>query len=142
MNNECVFCRIIKGEIKPHKLFEDEKTLAFLDANPLAKGHTLLIPKQHISKLEKLNENFANALFSTLYKLVEPIQKGVEAPASTIAINNGEQSGQDVPHVHVHIVPRFEGDKGGSLHSIMGQIRPRINQYEMKEIAESIRSLL
>ncbi|MCW4030988.1 MAG: HIT domain-containing protein, partial [Candidatus Bathyarchaeota archaeon] len=57
MSSNCLFCKIVKGEINPHKVFEDEQTLAFLDANPLAKGHTLIIPKIHVSKLEKLDMN-------------------------------------------------------------------------------------
>jgi histidine triad (HIT) family protein len=140
MSSSCVFCRIVKGEIKPHTVFEDEKTLAFLDANPLAKGHTVIIPKSHVSKLEKLDENTAEAFFRTIHKMIAPIQKAVGAQATTIAINNGKESGQEIPHVHAHIVPRFKGDKGGSIHSIMGR-RPRISQEEMQKIAEIIREL-
>jgi histidine triad (HIT) family protein len=138
MSSNCVFCKIVKGEIKPHTVFEDKKTLAFLDANPLAKGHTVIIPKIHVSKLEKLDGNTAEAFFCTIHKLITPIQNAVGAQATTIAINNGKESGQEIPHVHAHIVPRFKGDKGGSIHSIMGR-RPRISQEEMQKIAENIR---
>ncbi len=140
MSSNCVFCKIVKGDIKPHTVFEDEKTLAFLDANPLAKGHTVVIPKTHVSKLEKLDEDTAEAFFCTIHKMIAPIQESVGAQATTIAINNGKESGQEIPHVHAHIVPRFKDDKGGSLHSIMGS-RPRISQEEMRKIAENIRIL-
>jgi histidine triad (HIT) family protein len=139
MSSNCVFCKIVKGDIKPHKVFEDKQTLAFLDANPLAKGHTLIIPKIHVSKLEKLDTNTAEAFFRTIHKLVAPIQKAVGAPATTITINNGKESGQEIPHVHAHIVPRFKCNKGGSIHSMMGH-RPRISQEEMRKIAEKIRN--
>lgn len=140
MSSNCVFCKIIKGDIKPHTVFEDEKTLAFLDANPLAKGHILIVPKIHVSKLEKLDGNTAEAFFRTIYKLIAPIQESVGAQATNIAINNGKESGQEIPHVHAHIIPRFKGDKGGSVHSIVKH-RPRISQEEMQKIAESIRDL-
>ena len=138
MSSNCVFCKIVKGDIKPQKVFEDEQTLAFLDANPLAKGHTVIIPKIHVSKLENLDDEAAEALFRTIHKLITPIQKAVGTQATTIGINNGKESGQEIPHVHVHVVPRFKGDKGGSIHSIMGR-RPRISQMEMQKIAENIR---
>jgi histidine triad (HIT) family protein len=141
MSDSCVFCKIVKGDIKPHTVFENEKTLAFLDANPLTKGHTVIIPKIHVSKLEKLDEDTAEAFFLTIHKLVAPIQNAVGAQATTIGINNGKESGQDIPHVHAHIVPRFKGDKGGSVHSII-RCRPRISQKEMQKIAENIRNLI
>jgi histidine triad (HIT) family protein len=141
MSSNCVFCKIVKGEIKPHTVFEDEKTLAFLDANPLAKGHTVIIPKTHVSKLEKLDENTTEAFFRTIHKMIAPIQEAVGAQATTIGINNGKESGQEIPHVHAHIVPRFKGDKGGSVHSIMGR-RPKISQEEMQKIAENIRDIV
>jgi len=140
MSSNCVFCKIVKGDIKPHTVFEDEKTLAFLDANPLARGHTLIIPKIHVSKLENLDKEAAEAFFRTIHKLIAPIQKAVGAQATTIAVNNGKESGQEIPHVHAHIIPRFKGDNVGSVHSIMTR-RPRISQEEMQKIAESIRAL-
>jgi histidine triad (HIT) family protein len=141
MSNNCVFCKIVKGDIKPHIIFEDEKTIAFLDAYPLAKGHTLIVPKIHVSKLEQLDEKIVEAFFRTIHKLIEPIQESVDAQATTIGINNGKESGQDIPHVHAHIIPRFEGDNGGSLHSIMRH-RPRISQEKILEIARKIRILI
>jgi histidine triad (HIT) family protein len=140
MSSICIFCKIVKSDIKPHTVYEDEKTLAFLDANPLAKGHTLVIPKIHVSKLENLDEEAAEAFFRTIHKLIAPIQKAVGAQATTIAVNNGKESGQEIPHVHAHIIPRFKGDKVGSIHSMMGR-KPRISQEEMQKIAESIRAL-
>jgi len=137
MSRECVFCRIVRGEIPSHKVYEDENTLAFLDIHPSTPGHTLIIPKAHIAKVEDLPKGDAEALFGTLHKIVCGIQEAVEAPASTIGINNGRESGQEVPHVHIHVIPRSRGDKGGIIQGIARSHRPDNN--EMLEIAGKIR---
>lgn len=138
---DCVFCRIAGDQAFAHKVFEDDRTLAFLDAHPLSKGHTLIIPKVHVARLQDLELEDAKALFQTLYKLVGKVQEAVEAPASTLAINNGSESGQEVPHVHLHVIPRFRNDGGGPIHAIMRE-RPRLDADEMTRIARRIRSLL
>jgi histidine triad (HIT) family protein len=138
MSGECVFCRIIRGEIPSHKVYEDERTLAFLDVNPSTPGHTLVIPKAHIARVEDLPEEDAEALFMALHKIVGRIQEAVGAPASTIGVNNGRESGQEVPHVHIHIIPRSRGDRGGI---IQGIARPQrfISREGLGEIADKIR---
>ena len=141
MQGHCVFCRIIKGETSAHIVHENEKTLAFLDINPSAPGHTLIIPKVHLPKVEYLNAEYAEALFRTLYRLIEPIQKAVKAPSSTIGINNGPESGQEIPHGHIHVIPRFDGDRGGIIQGITREKR-RTDSSEMGLIAESIRRLV
>jgi len=132
-----VFCRIVRGEIPSHKVYEDANTLAFLDIHPSTLGHTLIIPKAHIAKVEDLPEEDAEALFGTLHKIVGGIQKAVDAPASTIGINNGRESGQEVPHVHIHVIPRSKGDRGGIIQGITRSRRP--DNDEMIEIAKKIR---
>ena len=138
MSRDCVFCKIIAGEIQAHKIYEDEKTLAFLDIHPSALGHTLIIPKSHVSRVEDLSQEDADSLFSTLHKLVKTIQESVQAPASTIGINNGRESGQEIPHVHIHIIPRFPGDRGGIIQGIARPIR-RVDPSKLSEVAEKIR---
>ncbi len=137
MSRECVFCRIIKGEIISHKVYEDENTLAFLDIHPSTPGHTLIVPKAHIARVEDLSEGDAEVLFGILHKVVGGIQEAVGAPASTIGVNNGRESGQEVPHVHIHVIPRSRGDKGGIIQGIARGHRP--DNDEMIEIAEKIR---
>ncbi len=132
-----MFCRVIRGEIPSHKVYEDENTLAFLDIHPSTPGHTLIIPKAHIAKVEDLPEEDAEALFGTLHKIVGGIQEAVGAPASTIGVNNGRESGQEVPHVHIHVIPRSRGDMGGIIQGIARGHRP--DNDEMIEIAEKIR---
>jgi histidine triad (HIT) family protein len=137
---KCVFCRIIRGEIPSLKVYEDEKSLAFLDVNPSAPGHTLIIPKAHIARIEYLPEEDASALFKTLHRLVGNIQEALEAPASTIGINNGKESGQEIPHVHIHVIPRFRGDRGGIIQGI-ARSHGRPSGEEMLRIAERIMEL-
>ena len=132
-----MFCRIIKGEIPSHKVYEDENTLAFLDIHPSTPGHTLIIPKAHIARVEDLSVGDAEALFGTLHKVVGGIQEAVGAPASTIGVNNGRESGQEVPHVHIHVIPRSRGDRGGIIQGIAKSHRP--DNDEMIEIAEKIK---
>ena len=140
MSERCVFCRIIRGELPAYKVYEDERVLAFLDLNPSAPGHTLIIPKAHIARVEDLPEEDAAALFGALRGLVGGIQEAMDAPASTIGINNGRESGQEVLHVHIHVIPRSRGDRGGIIQGIArGHRRPGVE--EMERIAGRIREL-
>ena len=135
-----MFCRIIRGELPAFKVYEDERTLAFLDINPSAPGHTLIIPKAHIARVEDLPGEDAEALFRALHALIGGIQEAVDSPASTIGINNGRESGQEVPHVHIHVIPRSRGDRGGIIQGIArGHGRPSMG--EMERIAGRIREL-
>lgn len=138
MSESCIFCRIIRGEIPSYKIYEDEKTLAFLDISPSAPGHTLIIPKAHVTRVEDLSEEDAEALFKTLHVLVGGIQDAMEASSSTIGINNGPESGQEVPHVHIHVIPRTRGDRGRIIQGLV-QSLDRPSAEEMLRIAERIR---
>ncbi len=134
----CIFCAIVEGRIQSHKVYEDEKTLAFLDVNPSAPGHTLVIPKAHIARVEDLPEEDARCLFVALHKIVGRIQEAMGAPATTIGINNGRESGQEVYHVHIHVIPRTRGDRGGIIQGVSGP-PPSLNDEEMALIANEIK---
>jgi len=138
LSERCIFCRIVRGEIPSYKIYEDEKTLAFLDINPSVPGHTLIIPKVHIARVEDLSQEDAGALFCTLHRLVGGIQEVVEAPASSVGINNGPESGQEVPHVHIHVIPRSRGDRGGIMQGLVRSTE-RSSGEAMRIIAEKIR---
>jgi histidine triad (HIT) family protein len=141
LTERCVFCRIAKGEAPALNVYEDEKAVAFLDIHPSAPGHTLIIPKAHVARVEDLPENDAAALFRALHRLVGPIQVAVDASASTIGINNGRESGQEVPHVHIHVIPRSRGDRGGIIQGV-SRVHGRLSKDEMEMIAERIRARL
>jgi len=138
MSESCIFCRIIRGEIPSYKIYEDERTLAFLDISPSAPGHTLIVPRAHVTRVEDLSEEDAEALFMTLHGLVGCIQDAMEVPSSTIGINNGPESGQEVPHVHIHVIPRTRGDRGRIIQGLV-QSMDRPSAEEMLRIAERIR---
>ncbi len=138
MSESCIFCRIIRGEIPSYKIYEDERTLAFLDISPSAPGHTLIVPKAHVARVEDLPQEDAEALFNTLHGLVGGIQDAMEVSSSTIGINNGPESGQEVPHVHIHVIPRARGDRGRIIQGLV-QSLDRPNEEEMLRIAERIR---
>ena len=139
MAGECLFCRIAQGQIPSHKVHEDDATFAFLDIRPLTKGHTLVIPKTHVPRFEDLPTKDAEALFRVVHALLPRICHAVGAPASTVAINNGRESGQEVPHVHVHIVPRTKGDPGGPIHALFAT-RPLLQEHDFPALADQIRA--
>ncbi|WP_247003407.1 HIT family protein [Halosolutus gelatinilyticus] len=134
-----IFSQIVEGEIPARIVYEDETTVAFLDANPLAPGHTLVVPKDEYERLNDVPEGVAADLYATIHRLVPAVEESVDADATTVAFNNGEAAGQEVPHVHCHIVPRFEGDGGGPIHAIAGD-RPDLADDELDEIAADIES--
>jgi histidine triad (HIT) family protein len=134
----CVFCRIAKGEIPSHKVHEDADTLAFLDIRPLAKGHALVIPKRHAKLYQELPADALAALARATSAVAAKAQKATGAPATTIAINNGPEAGQEVPHVHVHVVPRLPGDRGGPVHALFTE-RPQMAAEELAALAKRMR---
>ncbi|WP_255169424.1 HIT family protein [Natrononativus amylolyticus] len=134
-----VFSQIVAGEIPARVVYEDETTFAFLDANPLAPGHTLVIPKVEYERLNDVPESEAADLYATIHRLIPAVEDAVGADATTVAFNNGEEAGQEVPHVHCHIVPRFAGDGGGPIHAIAGET-PTLDDADLDEIAEEIGS--
>jgi histidine triad (HIT) family protein len=135
--DDCIFCQIVAGEIPSRTVYEDETTLAFLDANPLAPGHALVIPKDHHERLQDLAGDLAGDVFATLHRVTDAAEDAVDADASTVAFNNGEAAGQEVPHVHGHVVPRFDGDGGRPIHAVAGA-RPDLSDAELDDVAADI----
>ena len=137
----CVFCKIIAGEIPARVIIQNEKAMALLDAFPLAPGHSLVIPKSHYAKVQQMSEQDAKAVFEIVWKLVGAVETGSEVNASTIAIHNGNEAGQEIPHVHAHIVPRKRGDGAGAIHT-MFKLKPKLSTQEMDLLRERIASNL
>ena len=113
---DCIFCKIISKEIPAKILYADEDTIAFLDAFPLAKGHTLVIPKEHYAKIQDLPSKINEKLFNTVHKMIPKVDS--LQGSTLVAIHNGKDSGQEVPHVHVHLIPRSNSDSAGPVHSM------------------------
>jgi len=134
----CIFCRIVAGEIPAEIVARDEGAVAFLDIQPLADGHVVIVPRAHAARVEEMSAADAAALFRTVVRLVGPVRRALGADATTIGVNDGEASGQTIPHVHVHIVPRWQGDGAGTVHTIF----PRRTKRTVAETAASIRKAL
>jgi len=107
---DCIFCKIVRGELPSYKVYEDDKTIAFLDIHPVNAGHTLVVPKAHATNIFDILKEDWGAVAETVRVLSIAIEKGVGADGINIAMNNREHAGQVVDHPHVHIIPRFKGD--------------------------------
>ena len=104
---KCIFCDIIGGELPSHVIYDDDDCLVILDKYPIDNGHSLIITKQHYEKITDMNTNDISKLFSKIPKIVNAIIKATGADAFSIAQNNGKAAKQIIPHVHVHIIPRY-----------------------------------
>ncbi|MDO8481945.1 MAG: HIT family protein [bacterium] len=110
MSSDCIFCKIIKGELPSFKVYEDGETLAFLDIHPVNPGHTLVVPKQHSKNIFDARTEDWLAVTKVVRNLAHVIETAVAADGININMNNREHAGQVVEHLHVHIIPRFKGD--------------------------------
>jgi histidine triad (HIT) family protein len=108
---DCIFCRIVAGEIPSHKVYEDAETLAFLDIQPATRGHTLIVPKQHAADIFSITTEALAATARTSQVVARILQKGLQADGVKIMQNNGKAAGQEVFHYHVHVIPRKHGDR-------------------------------
>lgn len=110
MKNDCVFCAIAAGEIPCFKVYEDDFALAYLDINPFAKGHTLVIPKAHAADIREIGEDALSELVVRVKRIASHLGEALGCDGFHILQNNGEAAGQTVRHIHFHIVPRWNGD--------------------------------
>ena len=117
--DECIFCRIVRGEIPCYKVYEDKDTLAFLDVQPHAKGHTVVIPKRHVVRVFNLTEAQTKGFMAGVVQAMKRVQEVLDPDGFNVGWNQNTAGGQVVPHLHVHIFPRYTNDGGGSMHSII-----------------------
>ncbi len=134
---DCIFCKIVKGEIPAKIIDETNKTLAFMDAFPLTKGHSLVIPKNHYEKMQEIPPEENAELFETVRSVLSKVDKLTNA--TLVALHNGKDSGQEVPHVHIHLIPRSKEDSAGPVHS-MFKDRPKLSEEEFNELVEKLKS--
>ena len=134
---DCIFCKIVNGEIKSRLIMESKNSIAFLDAFPVTKGHTLVIPKTHYGKIQDMSQNDSTDLFRTVYEVVSKIDK--ITGSTLLAIHNGKESGQEIPHVHVHLIPRQSNDLAGPVHS-MFKNKPNLSDEEFDQLHTMLKS--
>ena len=115
----CLFCKISTKEVKAEVIYEDTNTLAFLDIQPKAPGHTMIIPKSHAENILNLKDEDIQPTFLTVKKIAGILSKALKPNGFTIGINHGRVGGQVIDHLHIHVIPRFDGDGGGSIHSVV-----------------------
>ena len=111
-NQNCLFCKIIAGEIPSAKVYEDEDVYAFLDISQVTKGHTLVIPKAHAKDIYQTSEEVASQLFARVPKISQAIEKSFKPKGINILSNTGEAAGQSVFHLHLHLIPRYDQTDG------------------------------
>lgn len=125
---DCIFCKIATGEISSYKIYEDDKMLAFLDINPVTSGHTLLIPKEHFSTMADTPDELISHLYIRAKELMKVIKKAMNADYVVVSV-----VGVDVPHFHIHLIPRnFNDGLAGSWPT---------KKYEAGEAEEIVKQL-
>lgn len=110
MNNECIFCKIVRGEIPCSKVYEDESVLAFMDIGPVVKGHTLVIPKSHYDPITSTPPAVLHHLIEVVQRVAAAQYTELKADGVNVSQANGKAAGQIVPHIHFHVIPRFLAD--------------------------------
>lgn len=110
MSQDCVFCKIIRGDLPAAKVYEDRDVLAFLDISPVAKGHTLVIPKAHHNPITETPTATLQQLIAVVQRVARAQIAGLHACGINVSQANGESAGQIVPHIHFHVIPRFDTD--------------------------------
>jgi histidine triad (HIT) family protein len=141
LGQNCIFCKIVDGNISARIISQDDNAIAFLDAFPLAEGHALIIPTKHYSKIQDMSREHSSAIFDMLRTITASIEEASGVKASTIAIHNGIEAGQEILHVHIHIIPRISGDGAGPVHS-MFKTRPKISSEKMDSMLYRIKKHL
>ena len=137
MADECLFCRIVSGEVPAVIVYEDDNSIAFLDHRPLFPGHTLLVPRQHVETLGDLPVKLVAPYFETAQLLSLAVESAMEAEGTFVAMNN--RVSQSVPHLHVHVVPRRRKD------GLKGFFWPRTkykSDEEMQDVKRKITAAL
>ena len=133
---DCIFCKIISGEIKSKFLKETAHSVSFLDAFPLAKGHALVIPKKHHQKIQDMSLEENTDLFSLVHDVISKVD--TITGSTLVAIHNGKEAGQEIPHVHVHLVPRSEDDSAGAIHSMFNS-EVNLSESELNELYNKLK---
>ena len=135
---DCIFCKIANKEIPSRIIIETKTSIAFLDAFPVSRGHTLVIPKHHYEKVQDMTDLDNTDLFNTVYKVISKVDRLTDA--TLLAVHNGKDSGQEIPHVHVHLIPRHPSDQAGPVHD-MFKDRPKLSDEELDELYTKIKNM-
>ncbi len=130
----CIFCKIINGEIPSYKIYEDNFCISILDINPRAKAHTLVIPKKHFERIDDADDEYLSKILLSIKKTIEILKDKIKMEGYNIVVNCGKVAGQEINHLHFHILPRYSND------NIKIEFPPVKEEYKnkLKEIYEEI----
>jgi histidine triad (HIT) family protein len=130
--DNCIFCKIIEGKIPSAKVYEDPSCVAFLDINPANKGHCLVVPKKHSSDMIHTDDASLSHLLPVAKKIASTIVSATACTGYNLHVSNGKDAGQEVFHLHLHIVPRFSGDGIEFKYEIKNYAETEMKQYQEK----------
>ena len=116
---DCLFCKIANKEVVADVGYENDGAVGVLDIHPVAPGHTMILPKVHAENILDLPKDKVELVFIAVQEMTQKLQDIFSPDGFTIGINHGKVSGQAVDHLHIHIIPRFKGDGGKSIHSVV-----------------------
>lgn len=136
-DNNCIFCKIANGEIPSATVYEDDAFRVILDLGPASKGHALILPKNHFKDICEADEATAGKLFPLAAKIGEAMKKGLGADGFNVVQNNGSCAGQTVFHLHVHVIPRYEGGP-----TMVSWNPGKAESEELAKIADTIKAAL
>jgi histidine triad (HIT) family protein len=136
---DCIFCKIIRGEVEAGKLYEDDNVLAFLDANPITKGHSLVVTKQHFENIFDIDAEILKDVITTGKKVTDMLQKSLGASGANLINSSGKDAEQIIFHFHLHLVPRYENDLL-NMHEWWHIKERKITIDEQKSLAERIKN--
>lgn len=136
-DDKCIFCKIVKGEIPCAKIFEDDKVISFLDIAPANKGHALIVTKNHYETLVEVPDECLNDMMLKAKKIAQAMSAALGNEGFNILMNNKKVAGQLVPHAHVHVIPRFSGDR-----IKLNWMARKYKANELDEYKEKIKSFI
>ncbi len=135
-DDNCIFCKLANGEIPTNAIYEDEDFKVILDAEPVSRGHALILPKQHFKNLYELDEETAAKVLPLARKMAVHMTETLKCDGFNILQNNGETAGQSVFHFHMHLIPRYKDAENNQ--TLLGFSHPGISGEEIKEICEKL----
>ena len=137
-DENCIFCKVIAGEVPSSRVFEDDVCVAFLDVAPIRPGHTLVVPKDHASSLSELDPEIGGHLFQAGQRVTSALYGGLGCDGVSVFLADGAAAGQDVFHSHLHLLPRFDGDGLGS--AFRAEEEEMAFREDLDGVAEKIKS--
>lgn len=131
--HECIFCKIVKGEVPSKKVYEDKDVIAFLDINPANPGHTLVVPKKHAEDITKSDEEDLEKCIHVVKKITAKLKEKLNAIGVNVIQSNGHAAGQIIAHTHFHVIPRYENDM-----VVISYKRIQLSDADLEEIRKKI----